>query len=71
MTLRRSKDSVQCWIMVDDSALRMILFYLFSFSELLGGALMSIEMNENHENPDSDIKIILLFMYLLCDPIKF
>jgi hypothetical protein len=32
---------------------------------------MSIEMNENHENPDSDVKIILLFIYLLCDPIKF
>ena len=47
--------------MVDDSTQRMILLLLlFFFFGLLGGALVSIEMNENHENPDSDVKIVVL-----------
>ena len=35
-------------------------YYYFFFFGLLGGALVSIEMNENHENPDSDVKIVVL-----------
>lgn len=46
--------------MVDDSTQRMILLLLLLFLGLLGGALVSIEMNENHENPDSDVKIVVL-----------
>lgn len=63
-TLRRRKDSVQFRFMVDDSTQRMILFFFHFFFNiyfgLLGGAMVSIEMNENHENPDSDIKIVVL-----------
>ena len=47
--------------MVDDSTQRMILLLLLLlFLGLLGGALVTIEMNENHENPDSDVKIVVL-----------